>query len=107
VLQGNISHTDKEEIIINLLSKEVEETLVNNLIDQCAKRILTTLENHYTKPPYVQQKEIMAELGVNYAYFKKLEAQGLKRVKIDPNDKTVFYKRSDVYALMDRLAEYG
>jgi len=92
---------------MNLLSQETETTLVNNLIELCDKRIITTLENHYVKPPYVQQKDLMEELGVSYGYFKKLEAQGLKRVKIDPRDKTIFYKRSEVYELMDQLAEHG
>ena len=92
---------------MQLLSKESEKVLVGSLIEMVDKKIITTLEQHYLKPPYVQQKDLMKELNVSYGYFKKLEAQGLERVKIDPKDKTIFYKRSDVYALMDELATHG
>ena len=47
----------------------------------------------------------MELLGVGYQYIKKLEAQGLKKVKLDPKDRTVFYKLEDVYKLLDKLAE--
>ena len=90
---------------MNLLSPEAQQQLVTNLVTQCDQRIIEVLEQNYAKPPYIQQKELMAELGVNYPYLKKLEDHGLKRVKLDPKDKTIFYRRSDVYQLFDELAE--
>jgi len=92
---------------MQLLSKESETVLVENLVELVDKRIVEVLERNYNRSPYANQKEIMSELGVSYAYFKKLEAQGLRRVKIDPNDKTIFYNRSEVYKLLDQLLEHA
>jgi len=90
---------------MNLLSENTEKNLVYNLINLCEKHLLSVIEREYYKPEYVKQKQLLQELGINYAYLKKLEANGLKRVKLDPEDKTIFYKRKDVYALFDQLAE--
>ena len=90
---------------MNLLSKEAQTELVTNLVAQCSEKLFETLENEYNRSPFVQQKALMEELGIGYTYLKKLEAHGLKRVKLDDKDKTIFYKRTDVYNLMDQLAE--
>lgn len=90
---------------MNLLSPEAQSQLVLNLVDQCSEKLFRVIENYYIKSPYVQQKALMEELGISYSYLKKLEAHGLKRVKLDEKDKTIFYKREDVFKLMDSLAE--
>lgn len=90
---------------MELLSNQYQAHLVENLVEQCEKRLLKIIEESYLKSPYIQQKDLMAELKVGYQYVRKLERQGLKRVQIDPQDKTVFYKRKDVYELLDKLAE--
>ena len=89
---------------MNLLSKEMEKELVEGLLDICEEKISQALEVRTTQAPYIQQKNILKELDVGYDYFKKFEALGLKRVKIDPNDRIIFFKRSDLYELMDGLA---
>lgn len=88
---------------MSLLSPQAERSLVVNLMNTLDKQISEIAKNNYNKPPYIQQRELMEELGVNYAYLRKLEAQGLARIKIDSKDRTIFYKRSDVYDLMDKL----
>ena len=90
---------------MNLLSNEMENELVTNLVAQCSKKLFAVIENQYNRSPFVQQKVLMEELGIGYSYLKKLEAKGLKRVKLDEKDKTIFYKRADVFNLMDQLAE--
>jgi len=90
---------------MKILSEETEKELMHNLIAIYRSEIKKVTENQLSKPPYIQQKAIMKELGVGYDYFKKIEARGLKRVKLDPKDKNVFYRREDVYKLMDKLAE--
>ena len=90
---------------MNLLSSETEIALIDNMVELCNKHIARAMESQYAKAPYIQQKELLEELNINPAYLKKLEAHGLKRIKIDPNDRTVFYKRADVYKMFDRLAE--
>ncbi|SJZ49490.1 hypothetical protein SAMN02745116_00533 [Pilibacter termitis] len=54
--------------------------------------------------PYIQQKELLKELGVSYTWLKKLERNGLKRISLGENDRVVFYSRVQVYALLERLA---
>ena len=90
---------------MNLLSKEMESELVTSLVSQCSEKLLAVIENQYNRSPYIQQKALMEELDITYPYLKKLESRGLKRVKLDDKDRTVFYKRSDVFNLMDQLAE--
>jgi len=90
---------------MNLLSKEAEAELVDRLVAKCTEKLLSVIENEYLKSPYIQQKSLMSETEITYPFLKKLEARGLKRVKLDDKDKTVFYKRSDVFELMDQLAE--
>ena len=59
----------------------------------------------FGNPGYIQQKELLEELKIKPLYLRKLEARGLKRIKLNKRDKTVFYKRADVYKLLDKLAE--
>jgi|GEM_PF-2653754 len=90
---------------MNLLSPEVEKELVDRLVEQCTEKLLSVIEQNYHQFPYVQQNELMNEMNISYPYLKKLESRGLKRVKLDSKDKTIFYKRRDVVELMDKLAE--
>ena len=90
---------------MELLSNQYQAHLVDNLVAQCEERLLHIIEQNYNRPPYIQQKDLMELLSVGYQYIKKLEAQGLKKVKLDPKDRTVFYKLEDVYKLLDKLAE--
>lgn len=90
--------------MMELLSNEYQAHLVDNLVAQCEKKLLHIIEQHYNRFPYIQQKDLMELLGVGYQYIKKLEARGLKRVQLDPNDRTIFYKLKDVYDLLDKYA---
>ena len=88
-----------------ILSDQAKRSLFVLIADKVVPQIAEVIKQHYEKPPYIQQKELIEELGITYAVFKKLEAHGLKRTRLEPNGRTIFYKRSDVYELMDKLAK--
>ena len=88
---------------MNLLSPEIEINLVDKLLELCEERVIGAIEQRFMKPPYIQQKELIVELGISHSYLRKLETFGLQRIQLDALDKNVFYKRTDVYELLEKF----
>ncbi|AYG01452.1 hypothetical protein [Lactococcus allomyrinae] len=87
-----------------ILSERTEQELAQGVLQRLDK--LIEQREQLNKPfPYVQQSELMKELGVSTTYFSKLKLHGLKQVILEDGDRTVWYSKQQLAELMDSLAE--
>lgn len=89
---------------MSLLSEQAERKLTQSVLTRLDKLVESKIEQS-KKFSYIQQSELMLELGISITYLSKLKAHGLKQVILEDGDRTVWYKRSQLEELMDELAE--
>lgn len=89
---------------MSLLSEQAERELTQSVLTRLDKLVDSKI-GQSQKFPYVQQSELLKELRISTTYLTKLKAHGLKQVQLEENDRTVWYKRSQLEELMDQLAE--
>lgn len=89
---------------MSLLSEQAERELTQSVLTRLDKLVDSKIGQNQ-KFPYVQQSELLKELRISTTYLTKLKAHGLKQVQLEENDRTVWYKRSQLEELMDQLAE--
>ena len=85
--------------------KEFEELVVER-VEVAIQTALARQEQKLIKPQgrYVKQKALMKELSLYHGDLMKLEAAGLRRIKIESEGRVVMYDRKNLDEVLERLA---
>jgi len=89
---------------MNLSLSNLETELANLVASEFRKCFTNEIANQLSKSPLMTKKEVMQELTITDTYLSTLEYHGLKRIQID-GTKKIFYKRDELYKLMDSFAK--
>ncbi|HDR6755644.1 TPA: hypothetical protein QCV70_002488 [Bacillus cereus] len=85
-------------------TNKISQEIANGALERL-DRLIEQRERERVHFPYIQQSQLKRELGISKTYLAKLIVHGLKEVKLEENDRTTWYKRSQLVQLMDDLAE--